>query len=86
MNRLVTLVALAGAFAVVACDDPARYEDDMSDTQMEAPVAPSADDMAVPTDAVAPPPVTAPTDSTTLPPEKRSSEESVQPESETLFY
>ena len=85
MKRLAILVAVTGAFAVAACDDPRPREDDMSEMPIEAPMAPAAEDVAAPTDVTAPAP-TSPTDSTTLPPEKRSSEESVQPESETLFY
>lgn len=86
MKRLVALLAMTGAFAVTACDDPRPREDDMSEMPIEAPMAPAAEDAAAPTDATAPAaPTTAP-DASTLPPEKRSSEESVQPESETLFY
>ena len=43
----------------------------------------------VPGETLAPPTTTTtapPTDSTTLPPESRTSEETVKPESETLFY
>lgn len=85
MKRLAILLALTGAFAVAACDDPRPVEEDSLADQAAEPMAPAAEDTASPAEAVAPvaPP---PTDSTTLPPEQKSSEESVQPESETLFY
>lgn len=53
-------------------------------TVEEAVVAPAAEDVATPVTDPAALPSAPPVD--TLPPEKRSSEESVQPESDTLFY
>lgn len=86
MKRLIALLALSTALGVTACDDPgASRESDMAETPLEAPIAPAAEDAAAPVaapDAVDTPPA----DSTTLSPEKRSSEDSVRPESETLFY
>lgn len=85
MKRLIAILALSTAFGVAACDDPNTGEPEFADAPMEAPAAPAAEDVVAPVaepSAVDAPPV----DSTTLPPEKRSSEESVQPESETLFY
>jgi hypothetical protein len=85
MKRLAALLALTSAFAVAACDDPRpAQEDSLADKAAEQAPPPVAEDAGVPAEAVAPTPP--PTDSTTLPPEKRSSEESVKPESETLFY
>lgn len=86
MKRLIALMALTGALSAAACDDPNGYErEEVADAPMEAPVAPAAEDVAEP--AAAPSAVdTPPVDSSTLPSEKRTSEESVQPESETLFY
>lgn len=87
MKRLAALLALTGAFAVSACEDPRPVEDDaMNEMPVEEPMAPAAEDVAAPTEATTPQAPAAPTDSSTLPPEKRTSEESVQPESETLFY
>ncbi len=87
MKRLAALLALTGAFAVAACDDPRSSEEDsLADKAAEQPLAPAVEDTGVPAEAVAPTTPPPPTDSTTLPPEKRTSEESVQPESETLFY
>lgn len=86
MKRLAALLALTGAFAVAACDDPRPSdEDSLADKAAEQPLAPAAEDVGVPAETVAPTPPPA-TDPTTIPPEKRTSEESVQPESETLFY
>lgn len=86
MKRLIAFLALTGALSLAACDDPDGYQqEEIADAPMEAPVAPAAEDVAAP--AAAPSAVdTPPADSTTLPSEKRTSEESVQPESETLFY
>jgi hypothetical protein len=84
MKRLAALLALSTAFAVAACDDPRPVDDDsLADKAAEQAPPPVVEEPVAPVEApVAPPP----TDSTTLPPEQRSSEESVQPESETLFY
>ncbi len=84
MKRLFLTFALIGAGTVAGCDDPEPVREEQSMTVEEAIIAPSAEDVATPvTDPVALPSAP-PVD--TLPPEKRSSEESVQPESETLFY
>lgn len=85
MKRLIAFLTLTAALGLTACEDPASNEPEYGDAPMEAPIAPAAEDVAAP--ATAPSAVdTPPADSTTLPSEKRSSEESVQPESETLFY
>jgi len=86
MKRLIACLVLASSLAVAACDDPrASNEPETVDTTTDSPVASAAGDVGVP--VAAPSAVdTAPTDSTALPPEKRTSEESVKPESETLFY
>lgn len=85
MKRLIALLAVSGAIALAACEDPRPAEDDYAGPVIEEPAAPAAEDVAAPTDTVAPPPA-APTDSSTHPTEPRTSEQSVQPESETLFY
>jgi hypothetical protein len=86
MRRLIALLTLTGALSVAACDDTRGSNDpEFADPAMEAPVATAAEEVEVP--AVAPDVVdTPPADLTRLPPEDRSSEESVQPQSETLFY
>ena len=85
MKRLIAFLALSTAFGMAACDGPNSNDPETAEAPMDAPVAPAADDAGAPVadpSAVDAPP----TDSTTLPSEKRSSAESVQPESETLFY
>jgi len=85
MKKLMALLALSAAFGMAACDGPQSNEPEIAEAPMDAPLAPAADDASAP--AAAPSAVdTPPADSTTLPSEKRSSEESVRPESETLFY
>ncbi|WP_417229906.1 hypothetical protein [Brevundimonas sp.] len=87
MKHLI-LVALIGAAAVLSgCDNP-RANDDYEGVEQlpeEAPVAPMTEEIPIPD---APPPATdtPPADYSTIPPEKRSSAETVRPESETLFY
>ncbi len=85
MKRLIAIVALSTAFGLAACDDPRNSDSDAAEAPMDAPVAMPAEDAGAPVTepaAIEAPPA----DSTSLPSEKRSSEESVQPESETLFY
>lgn len=79
------LVAGSLALALAACDQPAPEEPTpLPEAPME-PMAPAAPDAGAP--VVAPSATdTPPVDNTALPPEQRSSEESVKPESETLFY
>lgn len=85
MKRLAALLALTGAFAVAACDNPPpANEDSLADNAASAqPVEPVEEAPAPEVVAPTPPP---PVDSNTIPPEQRTSEQSVQPESETLFY
>ncbi len=86
MKRLTACLVLTSALTAAACSDPQESnEPETAEVALEAPVSPAAEDAGVP--AAEPSAVdTPPVDSTTLPPEKRSSEESVKPESETLFY
>lgn len=86
MRRLIAILTLSTALGVAACDDPrSSNEPEFADVPTEAPVAPAAEEASEPI-AVPGAADTAAADYTTLPSEKRSSEESVQPESETLFY
>lgn len=84
MKRLFTLVAIAGAVALTACDEPRPAEPEVMDAPMEEPVAPSIEEVQEP--VAAPSATDTPPDNSQSPTEKRSSEESVQPDSETLFY
>lgn len=85
MNRLIAILALSTVFGVAACDNPNANDAETAEVPMDAPIVPAAEDAGLP---VAAPGATdaPPADSTTLPPEKQSSEESVRPDSETLFY
>ncbi len=86
----LAIALLAGSSLVLgACDNGSSYNADYgSDMEVEqATDAVAADQEAVPVVAEAPSEIQ--TDATpveSLPPEVRSSEESVQPESDTLFY
>lgn len=84
MKRLVALVAIAAAVVLTACEDPRPAEPEVMDTPMEEPVATAAEDVQAP--VAAPEAADTPPDNSTSPAAKRSSEESVQPDSETLFY
>lgn len=86
MKRLMLLVALGAAgLAVAGCEEPASQQVETAPPPIEGPVAPSATDQGVPAaDSTAP--TDAPPANSTLPSEQRSSAETVQPESETLFY
>ena len=85
-NTLLAAAALA-ALALSGCDDHrSRSDDDREAVQIEQEAPPPVEQQA-PT----PPPevrdlTPTPPPSDRLPPEERSSEQSVQPESDTLFY
>ncbi|MBU1346942.1 MAG: hypothetical protein KKA16_08310 [Alphaproteobacteria bacterium] len=84
MKRLILLAALGSGLAVAGCDEPIDQRSEMAPPPIQEPMAPAAEDQGVPasdTAAANPPPI-----DSALPPEKRTSEETVQPESETLFY
>ncbi|GAA0869550.1 hypothetical protein GCM10009116_13860 [Brevundimonas basaltis] len=84
MKRLFTLVAITSAVALTACDDPRPAEPEVMDMPIEEPVAPAVEDVQAP--VVAPSATDTPPDNSRSPTDKRTSEESVQPNSETLFY
>jgi hypothetical protein len=84
VKRLFLTFALIGAGTLAACDEPEPVREAPAVVVEEAAEAPAAEDTAVPATDPAALPSAPPVD--TLPPEQRSSEESVQPESETLFY
>ncbi len=84
LNRLMIGAALAATGFLAACEQP--YSEP---TPVEAPVpveAPAAEDAAAPAVAETPAAPEAATPVEALPPDQRSSEETVQPESDTLFY
>ena len=84
VKRLCLTFALVCVGALAACDDPDTYNEQPAVVAEDVVEAPAAEEVAAPVVEPAALPSAPPVD--TLPPEKRSSEESVQPESETLFY
>ena len=79
-------VAASLALGVSACDEP-RYDatPERADTIPEVTVeATQAEDAAAPAADTAP--ETPPVDTSALPADGRTSEETVRPESETMFY
>lgn len=86
MKRLIMMAAIAGGLAVSACQEPAAPEQEVAPPPMEAPVAPAATDQAADAAATGAATDQPPADTTRLPTDSRTSEESVRPESETLFY
>lgn len=87
MKRLILAAAFGAAALLSGCDN-AGYDDEYEETGQpaeEAPVAPMTEEIPVPAPAPAATD-TPPVDSSMVPPEKRTSAETVRPESETLFY
>lgn len=84
MNRLILFAMAATALSLAGCEDPVQQDAEMAPPPMEGPEAIAAEDQGVPAADTGAAIDTPPVD--TLPPEERSSEETVQPESETLFY
>ncbi len=84
MKRLFVLVAIASAVVLTACEDPRPAEPEVMGDPIEEPVAPAIEDVQAP--VAAPSATDTPPDNSRSPTEKRTSEESVQPDSETLFY
>ena len=84
MKRLFALAAMASAVALTGCEDPRPAEPEVMDMPMEEPVAPAVEEVQAP--VAAPSAVDTPPDNSTSPSEKRTSEESVRPDSDTLFY
>lgn len=83
MKKLMLIAALATTGALAACNDPApRADEETLEPTFEAPIAPPIEE--APPVETAPQPAPPPVDS--LPPDSRTSEQTVQPESETLFY
>ncbi len=84
MKRLMVLAAALGCLTVAGCEEPVSQQTEIAPPAEEV-VAPAATDQGVPAaDTTAP--TDAPPPNSTLPPEQRSSDQTVQPESETLFY
>lgn len=84
LNRLLLIAALAAAATTAACDQPPA-EAETVQVEVQEPTAPAAEEAAVPAAAEVPAADTPPPVDK-LPPEHRTSEQTVQPESDTLFY
>lgn len=86
VKRLLLATSLSAAAFLASCDEPRHSES--IEIQTEVLAAPAAEDTAAPAVAVAEAPAAteAPAPVDTLPPEHRTSEQTVQPESDTLFY
>lgn len=85
-RSIFVLAAAASVLALSACDDrPSRSDDDYREMSVE-PAPPPVKEETLPPAPEVQDPTPTPPPSTTLPPEERTSEQSVQPESETLFY
>lgn len=81
MKRLILVILAAGAATLAGCDEPRSDQTETAPPPVENPAPPPVETPPVP--ETTPPPQTG---SSTLPPDQRSSEETVKPESETLFY
>ena len=78
MKRLIVAALLGSAAVLSGCEEPAPAEVETAQPPVEATPAPVEQEAA--------PAEKAPGDNSTLPPDQRASEETVKPESETLFY
>ena len=87
VKRLLLAASLGAAAFLASCDEPRQDQDyEAVEIQTEEPTAPAAEESAAPAVAEAPIPTDAPPPVDRLPPEQRTSEQTVQPESDTLFY
>jgi len=85
MKRWMLVLALSGAAALAGCDQPQQEQIETTPPPVDLPPLPPAEaPTPPPTDGALPPPPAI--DPSTLPEDQRQSAETVQPESETLFY
>lgn len=85
VKRLLLAAGLSAAAFLASCDEPQHYES--VEIQTEAPpAAPAAEDSAAPVVAEAPAAKDAAAPVEAIPHDERTSEQTVQPESDTLFY
>ena len=85
-STFVLAAAVLSVFALSACDDrPSRNDDNYVEAPVEAAPPPVEEETPPPPPEVQDPTPTPPP-SSSLPPDERTSEQTVQPESETLFY
>lgn len=81
MKRLILAAALASTALLAGCEDPVPAEVETAQPPVEAVPVETPPPVAEPEKAETPP-----ADPSALPPDARLSEETVKPESETLFY
>lgn len=87
VKRLLLATSLGAAAFLASCDEPRQDQDyEAVEVQTEEPAAVAAEDSAAPAVAETSIPTDAPPPVDALPPEQRTSEQTVQPESDTLFY
>lgn len=86
ITRLLLGAALASTAALAACEEPHTRTQSMEAPVVEEDAAPSAEESAEPAAAEAPESAEPATPVETLPSDQRTSEQTVQPESDTLFY
>ena len=86
MKRLMLLAAIGAGLAMAGCDEPAAVQQtETAPPPMDVPPAPAATDATAAVDATGAATDAGPSAST-LPADQRASEDTVKPESETLFY
>ncbi|HUH10823.1 MAG TPA: hypothetical protein VLZ51_08295 [Brevundimonas sp.] len=87
VKRLLLATSLSAAAFLAACSDPQSDHDyEAVEIQSEEPAAPAAEESAAPAVAEAPAATEAPAPVDAIPHDERTSEQTVQPESDTLFY
>lgn len=85
VTRLLLGAALASMAVLAACEEP-QPQTRPIETPMVEDAVPAAEESAAPVAAEAPESAEPATPVETLPTDQRTSEQTVQPESDTLFY
>lgn len=86
MTRLIWLATLSAGLVLAGCDDLVRTDAETAPPPLEAEAAPAAEDQGVPAMETGAPIEPVPAPPVTPPPGEGTSAQTVQPESETLFY
>lgn len=84
LNRLLLGASLASTTALAACEEPTLPQP--AEPPAVEEVAPVVEETSLPDRVEAPETAETPAPVETLPSDQRSSEQTVQPESDTLFY
>lgn len=85
MKRIVLALALGAAAVLAGCDEP-QYASSQATDAPPVEAAPSVEDHGAPAAETQAPPVETHADVPPPPSAPKTSEETVKPESETLFY